>query len=142
MNPDDDNPYDLLGEDHDEDHRWAFGTGFTDPLEGVDTSVPDGVDPGALARLLPALGDDALIYSHRLQQWVARLPELEEETALANIALDLLGQARMLLARAGRADRWPRPRTSSRSSVTRRSSATSASPSTPTATSPSSSSAC
>jgi ring-1,2-phenylacetyl-CoA epoxidase subunit PaaC len=32
---------------------------------------------------------------------VARLPELEEETAVANIALDLLGQARLLLARAG-----------------------------------------
>jgi ring-1,2-phenylacetyl-CoA epoxidase subunit PaaC len=50
------------------------------------------------------LGDDALIYSHRLQQWMTRAPELEEETALANIALDLLGQARLLLARAGRAD--------------------------------------
>jgi ring-1,2-phenylacetyl-CoA epoxidase subunit PaaC len=97
-----DNPYDLLADDHDEGHRWAFGTGFTDPLEGVDTSVPDGLDPGALARYCLALGDDALIYSHRLQQWVARLPELEEETAVANIALDLLGQARMLLARAGR----------------------------------------
>ena len=47
--PDDDNPYDLLAEDHDDGHRWAFGTGFTDPLEGVDTSVPDGIDPGALA---------------------------------------------------------------------------------------------
>jgi ring-1,2-phenylacetyl-CoA epoxidase subunit PaaC len=97
----DDNPYDLLAEDHDEGHRWAFGTGFTDPLEGIDTSVPDGLDPGALVRFCLALGDDALIYSHRLQQWVARLPELEEETAVANIALDLLGQARMLLARAG-----------------------------------------
>jgi ring-1,2-phenylacetyl-CoA epoxidase subunit PaaC len=96
-----DNPYDLLGEDHDEGHRWAFGTGFTDPLEGVDTSVPDGLDPGALVRFCLALGDDALIYSHRLQQWVASLPELEEETAVANIALDLLGQARLLLARAG-----------------------------------------
>jgi ring-1,2-phenylacetyl-CoA epoxidase subunit PaaC len=96
-----DNPYDLLAEDHDEGHRWAFGTGFTDPLEGVDTSVPDGLDPGALVRYCLALGDDALIYSHRLQQWVAGLPELEEETAVANIALDLLGQARMLLARAG-----------------------------------------
>ena len=73
----DDNPYDLLAEDHDEGHRWAFGTGFTDPLEGVDTSVPDGLDPGALVRYCLALGDDALIYSHRLQQWVARLPELE-----------------------------------------------------------------
>jgi len=97
----DDNPYDLLAEDHDGGHRWAFGTGFADPLEGVDTSVPDGLDPGALVRFCLALGDDALIYSHRLQQWVARLPELEEETAVANIALDLLGQARMLLARAG-----------------------------------------
>jgi ring-1,2-phenylacetyl-CoA epoxidase subunit PaaC len=91
-----DNPYDLLGEDHDEG-----GTGFTDPLEGVDTSVPDGLDPGALVRFCLALADDALIYSHRLQQWVAALPELEEETAVANIALDLLGQARLLLARAG-----------------------------------------
>ena len=42
--------------------------------------------------------------SHRLQQWLARAPELEEETALANIALDLLGQARLLLSRAGPAD--------------------------------------
>jgi ring-1,2-phenylacetyl-CoA epoxidase subunit PaaC len=87
-----------------DDQRWAFGTGFTDPLAGVDTSVPPGVDGAALARYCLMLGDDALIYSHRLQQWVARAPELEEETALANIALDLLGQARMLLARAGRAD--------------------------------------
>jgi ring-1,2-phenylacetyl-CoA epoxidase subunit PaaC len=83
------------------DQRWAFGTGFADPLEGIDTSVPAGLDPAALARYCLALGDDALIYSHRLQQWVTRLPELEEETAIANIALDLLGQARMLLARAG-----------------------------------------
>jgi ring-1,2-phenylacetyl-CoA epoxidase subunit PaaC len=87
-----------------EDHRWAFGTGFTDPLEGIDTSVPDGVDTQALAAYSLMLGDDALIYSHRLQQWMTRMPELEEETALANIALDLLGQARMLLSRAGRAE--------------------------------------
>jgi len=95
--------YQSLGEDS-EDHRWAFGTGFTDPLEGIDTSVPDGVDAAALAAYCLMLGDDALIYSHRLQQWMTRLPELEEETALANIALDLLGQARMLLARAGQAE--------------------------------------
>jgi ring-1,2-phenylacetyl-CoA epoxidase subunit PaaC len=87
-----------------EDHRWAFGTGFTDPLEGIDASVRDGVDAAALAAYCLMLGDDALVYSHRLQQWMTRLPELEEETALANIALDLLGQARMLLARAGLAE--------------------------------------
>jgi len=101
MNGDHDNPYDLLGDDHDDGHRWAFGTGFTDPLEGIDTTVPAGLDASALARYCLALGDDALIYSHRLQEWVTRMPELEEETAIANIALDLLGQARLLLARAG-----------------------------------------
>lgn len=98
---DDESPYDLLAQDTDEGHRWAFGTGFADPLEGIDAPVPDGVDSGALARHCLALGDDALIYSHRLQQWLTRLPELEEETAVANIALDLLGQARLLLSRAG-----------------------------------------
>jgi ring-1,2-phenylacetyl-CoA epoxidase subunit PaaC len=96
-----DNPYDLLGADGDDDHRWAFGTGFTDALEGIDTAVPVSLDRDALATYCLMLGDDALIYSHRLQQWITRMPELEEETALANVALDLLGQARMLLARAG-----------------------------------------
>ena len=100
----DDNPYDLLADEHGEDHRWAFGTGFTDPLAGVDTAVPAGVDAAGLAAYCLMLADDALIYSHRLQQWVTRLPELEEETAVANIALDLLGQARLLLARAAAAD--------------------------------------
>jgi ring-1,2-phenylacetyl-CoA epoxidase subunit PaaC len=48
-----------------------------------------------------ALGDDALVMSQRLVEWVARAPEIEEDVALANIALDLLGQARMLLTHAG-----------------------------------------
>ncbi|HKC27430.1 MAG TPA: 1,2-phenylacetyl-CoA epoxidase subunit PaaC [Jatrophihabitans sp.] len=96
----DDNPYDILA-DATDDHRWAFGTGFADALAGIDTSIPDGMDAGALATFCLALGDDALVYSHRLQQWMTRLPELEEETAVANIALDLLGQARLLLSRAG-----------------------------------------
>ena len=97
-------PYDLLAENLDDHHRWAFGTGFVDPLEGIDTSVPVGVDAAALAVYCLMLGDDALVYSHRLQQWLTRMPELEEETAIANIALDLLGQARMLLTRAVTAD--------------------------------------
>jgi ring-1,2-phenylacetyl-CoA epoxidase subunit PaaC len=87
-----------------DDHRWAFGTGFGDPLAGIDVAVPPGVDAAALTATCLALGDDALIYSHRLQQWVTRAPELEEETALANIALDLLGQARLLLTRAAQAE--------------------------------------
>lgn len=84
--------------------RWAFGTGFAEALSGVDPAVPDAVDGPALAVSCLMLGDDALVLSHRLQQWVTRAPELEEETAIANIALDLLGQARLLLTRAGQAD--------------------------------------
>ncbi|WP_125130557.1 1,2-phenylacetyl-CoA epoxidase subunit PaaC [Microbacterium sp. 10M-3C3] len=50
------------------------------------------------------LGDDALVLSQRLMEWLARAPELEEDVALANIALDLLGHARSLLRYAGTAD--------------------------------------
>ncbi|MFE2156291.1 1,2-phenylacetyl-CoA epoxidase subunit PaaC [Streptomyces lydicus] len=50
------------------------------------------------------LGDDALILSHRLGEWAGHAPVLEEEVALANIALDLLGQARVLLSLAGDED--------------------------------------
>lgn len=51
-----------------------------------------------------ALGDDALILSHRLGEWAGHAPVLEEEVALANIALDLLGQARVLLSMVGDED--------------------------------------
>jgi len=47
------------------------------------------------------LGDDALIMAQRLGGWVSYAPELEEDVALGNIALDLLGQARALLTYAG-----------------------------------------
>ncbi|GAB3988104.1 1,2-phenylacetyl-CoA epoxidase subunit PaaC [Nocardioides marmoraquaticus] len=97
-----DSVYDgLLGGD---DSQWAFGTSFEDPLAGVDTTVPDGVDHAALAAYCLMLGDDALVASHRLSEWCSRAPDLEDDIALANIALDLLGQARLLLARAAAAD--------------------------------------
>ncbi|MEV6259411.1 1,2-phenylacetyl-CoA epoxidase subunit PaaC [Streptomyces sp. NPDC051784] len=51
-----------------------------------------------------ALGDDALVLSHRLGEWAGHAPVLEEEVALANIALDLLGQARILLSFVGDED--------------------------------------
>jgi ring-1,2-phenylacetyl-CoA epoxidase subunit PaaC len=91
--------YDALT-DHEDDARWAYGTGFTDPLAAVPTAVPAGADRAALTTYCLMLGDDALIMSHRLQEWVTRAPEIEDELALANIALDLLGQARLLLGRA------------------------------------------
>ncbi len=97
-----DNAYEAITEDN--DSRWAFGTGFEDPLSGVDTSVPSGVDGARLAAYCLMLGDDALIFSHRLQEWCTNAPELEDEVAIANVALDLLGQARLLLARAGKTD--------------------------------------
>ncbi|MTD53892.1 1,2-phenylacetyl-CoA epoxidase subunit PaaC [Amycolatopsis pithecellobii] len=98
-----DNAFEALA-DASDDSRWAFGTGFEDPLSGVDTSVPSGMDGAALGAYCLMLGDDALIFSHRLQQWCTNAPELEDEVAIANIGLDLLGQARLLLARAGKAD--------------------------------------
>ena len=90
--------------DADSHDQWAFGTGFDDPLAGVDTTLADGIDGPDLAAYCLMLGDDALITAQRLAQWCTRAPELEEEVALANIALDLLGQARLLLARAAAAD--------------------------------------
>jgi ring-1,2-phenylacetyl-CoA epoxidase subunit PaaC len=54
-----------------------------------------------LAAYALGLGDDALILAQRLGEWVARAPQIEEDVALANIALDLLGQARTLLTYAG-----------------------------------------
>jgi ring-1,2-phenylacetyl-CoA epoxidase subunit PaaC len=100
---DHDNAYEGLV-DEDSHGQWAFGTSFDDPLAGVDTTVPDDVDLTALAAYCLMLGDDALISSQRLAQWSTRAPELEEEVALANVGLDLLGQARLLLARAAAAD--------------------------------------
>lgn len=47
------------------------------------------------------LADDALVLGHRTSEWTGRAPVLEEELALANIALDLIGQARALYAAAG-----------------------------------------
>jgi len=47
------------------------------------------------------LGDDPLILAQRLGWWISRAPELEEDVALGNIALDLLGHARSFLTYAG-----------------------------------------
>ncbi len=48
------------------------------------------------------LGDNALILGQRLSEWCGRAPVLEEDLALANIALDLIGQARLLLSHAAK----------------------------------------
>ena len=47
------------------------------------------------------LGDDSLVLAQNLGWWISRAPELEEDIALGNIALDLIGHARSLLHYAG-----------------------------------------
>ncbi|MEO5698401.1 MAG: 1,2-phenylacetyl-CoA epoxidase subunit PaaC [Burkholderiaceae bacterium] len=56
-------------------------------------------DPGV--QYLLRLGDTTLVLAQRLAQWCGHAPVLEEDIAMANMALDLLGQARALLTRAG-----------------------------------------
>lgn len=62
---------------------------------GTDPLGPD------IATYALRLGDDALVLAQRMGEWISNAPELEEDVALANIGLDLLGQARGLLTYAG-----------------------------------------
>jgi ring-1,2-phenylacetyl-CoA epoxidase subunit PaaC len=62
------------------------------------------IDQATLATYVLGLGDDALILAQRLGEWITRAPQIEEDIALGNIALDLLGQARTLLSYAGEVD--------------------------------------
>jgi ring-1,2-phenylacetyl-CoA epoxidase subunit PaaC len=57
--------------------------------------------PNALFEYLLRLGDDRLVLGHRLSEWCGHGPILEEDIALSNVALDLLGQATILLRLAG-----------------------------------------
>ena len=77
--------------------HWVLGA----PVSTVDRAVPEGVSTADLTSYCLMLGDDALVLSSRLSEWGARVAELEEDAALSRIALDLLGQARTLLTRAG-----------------------------------------
>ncbi len=61
----------------------------------------DGPAREELFEYLLRIGDDALITAQRLGEWSARAPEMEEDIALSNIALDQLGAARLFLTYAG-----------------------------------------
>ncbi len=70
----------------------------------ADTAGSLGPAPHASAALLPyllSLADDALVLGHRLSEWSGRGPTLEEDIALSNLALDLIGQARLYYSYAG-----------------------------------------
>jgi len=58
-------------------------------------------DSPALFLYTLRLADNALILGHRLSEWIGHAPLLEEELALGNVALDLIGQARLWLSYAG-----------------------------------------
>lgn len=62
-----------------------------------------GVATDDIAEYALWLGDDALVLAQQLGWWISRAPELEEDIALGNIGLDLLGHARSLLSYAGSA---------------------------------------
>jgi ring-1,2-phenylacetyl-CoA epoxidase subunit PaaC len=61
----------------------------------------DAAGRGALFEYLLRLGDDRLVLGHRLSEWCGHAPILEEDIALANISLDLVGQAALFLRLAG-----------------------------------------
>lgn len=65
----------------------------------MNTAVSD--DCSAVVEYLLRWGDTGLILSHRLSEWCGHGPALEEDLALTNTALDLLGQARLWLGYAG-----------------------------------------
>jgi ring-1,2-phenylacetyl-CoA epoxidase subunit PaaC len=65
----------------------------------VNTAAPLACNP--IVEYLLRWGDTALVLSHRLSEWCGHGPVLEEDLALTNTALDLLGQARLWLAYAG-----------------------------------------
>ncbi len=72
-------------------------------LRPEDIAASDATPTEAVGEYALRLGDDALILAQRLGWWISRAPELEEDVALGNIALDQIGHARSFLTYAGRA---------------------------------------
>jgi len=58
------------------------------------------MDNAALYQMLLRLGDNTLVLGHRISEWCGKAPALEEDIALANTALDLIGQTQMWLGYA------------------------------------------
>ena len=65
----------------------------------------------ALVQFLLRTGDNALVLGHRLSEWCGHAPTVEEDIALANTALDLIGQATNVVEPRYRSrGRWPQRR--------------------------------
>ena len=88
--------------------QQSFASG-SQAVRGVpDRRTPAGAGAGPAAvtdlpliRFVLRLADTSLVLAQRLGEWVGHAPALEEDLGLANISLDLLGQARFLLSYAG-----------------------------------------
>jgi ring-1,2-phenylacetyl-CoA epoxidase subunit PaaC len=69
---------------------------------GIRTMAAKGAAPGdAFVDWLCRMGDNCLILGHRVSEWCGHSPVLEEDIALANTALDLIGQTQLWLGLAG-----------------------------------------
>ena len=87
---------------------FAASDTATKMSQGDGITAEDIANSGATAREDVAtyalmLGDDSLMLAQRLGWWISRAPEMEEDIALGNIALDLVGHARFFLTYAGTA---------------------------------------
>lgn len=67
----------------------------------LSASASATANPSVLLDYCLRIGDDALILGHRLSEWSGQAPTLEEDIALSNLGLDLIGQARLLYTLAG-----------------------------------------
>ena len=65
------------------------------------TAALEAVERAAYVDWLLRLGDNCLVLGHRVSQWCGHAPVLEEDIALANQALDLIGQCQLWLGLAG-----------------------------------------
>ncbi|NLD55240.1 MAG: phenylacetate-CoA oxygenase subunit PaaC [Burkholderiaceae bacterium] len=68
----------------------------------MHSSIQVSADPAV--QYLLRIGDTVLIHGQRLAEWCGHAPVLEEDIALANMALDLIGQARAVLSHAGQVE--------------------------------------
>jgi ring-1,2-phenylacetyl-CoA epoxidase subunit PaaC len=71
------------------------------PVPGGPSAGAAGLPESAHIQYVLRLADNALVLGQRLSQWCGHGPLLEEDIALTNIALDQIGQARLLLSHAG-----------------------------------------
>jgi len=77
---------------------------IAEPLDAGGRAASITIGDSPELRYVLRLADTCLIHAQRLTEWCGHAPVLEEDIALSNLALDLLGQARALLTHAGAID--------------------------------------